>query len=232
LESASKSLESVSSLIEFLNKKTEGDFQRFLIEKSICPECFSDLIKSSDLETVCSHCGITVPSFNFHQKDERVWIGRRSKPVNQLAYGKDLGGTLQLKGMWCVIAKANGNLDLPLRARQVSLIIEKCDHPKIMSLLRLGRGRAHEWGYNDHKKRANILFSNYLGEILRKVGAFLIVQNLRFHLGAVVDACFALALKRLKGEEEFKRAVTTLEIEEDLLRQVKQIYGGLNEFCS
>jgi len=233
LESASKSLKgSISNIVHFLNKKTHGDFEPFLIENNICPECFSNLIKrSTDLglveamETVCSCCGFVVPSYarTFFQKDERTWIGQH-KPVNNLAYGKGLGGTLHLKGMWCVLAKGNGNKDLPLRARQISLITERSEHPKLMSLLKLGRGRMHEWGYDDHKNRANIFFSNYLGEILRNVGAFLIVRNLRFHLSAFADACFALCLKELKGEEEFKRAVETLEVPEDLLHQVKQIY--------
>jgi hypothetical protein len=214
-----------------INSLTDGAFSDFLVKHNLCPECLGPL-DVRDNELVCMQCGVVLNRYNL---SNMVVFGHENTPVNNLAFGKGQGDTLQLKGLWCVLAKSSKASfkcpkcgaelnDLPLRAQQISIITSKWEHPKILSLLRFGRSRCEEWGFGDKKSSKGILFSNYFGRILRKVGAYLIIANVRFSMCKIADACFVLCIRDLVGEQKYREAVQKLNVDSELLREMEAVY--------
>lgn len=210
------------SLLQKINTKTNGRFIDFCIENFLCPECFSDL-QERDEELVCTTCGFVVNSLN---PEVSIPFDEPKTPVNALAFGHGEGGTLGARGTFCVLAQANGVSDLPIRAKHISTITLKVDHPKIMAMLRFGRLLAHEWGFDEHGKLKSIIFSNSLGRLIRKVGAYIVLSEWHVPIRKVVEGCFALTLKRLLGEKTFQDALQKLQVDRNLLVSV-DILGGL-----
>jgi hypothetical protein len=209
-------------LLQKINIKTNGRFIDFCTENFLCPECFSDL-QERDEELVCTTCGFVVNSLN---PEASIPFDEPKTPVNALAFGHGEGGTLGMRGTFCVLARANGVVDLPIRARHISIITLKVDNPKIMSMLRHGRVLAHEWGFDEHGKLKSIIFSNSMGRLIRKVGAYIVLSEWHIPLKQVVNACFALCLKRLLGEKTFQEAVQKLKVDQNMLVSV-DILGSL-----
>jgi hypothetical protein len=221
--------EAGEQLLQKINSKTRGGFEAVLIENNVCPLCFvyknlvSDLV-IRDGEKVCLNCGFASDIISFSQHDGPR-ISMQSKRVNELAFNKGLGGTLGEKGRFCVLAKTVGLQDLPIRSRQIKIITEMFDAPKIRTMLRLGMTRCREWGLADDVKRAsNVIFSNYFGHVLRRIGAYMTLTNesISQHL---VDACFAFSLKVVKGEEAYNDAVERLNVDLALVDAVAWIYN-------
>lgn len=217
------------SLFHNLNKRTKGALDTVLIENNICPLCIlqntiSELVIRNG-ERLCTNCGFVADafpvSFTLHDGPR---ISLRGKRVNELAYNRGLGGTLQEKGQFCVLARSIGVQDLPIRSRQITTIIERFENPKIRNMLRLGAKRCKEWGIADNQKsNQNIIFSNYLGKVLRRIGAYMILTN--DHVSQkLVDACFLLTLKVIKGEKAFDEALEKLDVEPALVQAIRWIY--------
>jgi hypothetical protein len=219
--------EAGEELLQKINIKTRGSFEAVLIENNICPLCIyknqvSDLVIRNG-EKICLNCGFASDIISFSQHDGPR-ISMQSKRVNELAFNKGLGGTLGEKGRFCVLAKTVGLQDLPIRSRQIKIITEMFDAPKIRTMLRLGMTRCREWGLADDVKRAsNVIFSNYFGHVLRRIGAYMTLLNENISR-QLVDACFAFSLKAVKGEKAYNDAVERLNVDLALVDAVAWIY--------
>lgn len=197
--------------------RTHGAFDNFLIEQNLCPACLTDLTIRPGRK-VCFNCGFE------HSQPKLsgiVPMGETRSPTNQLALNRSQGETLGRKGKFFVLARGPlGVQDLPIRSRQISIITQKFEHPKVTTLLKYGRLRAHKWKFDDHTQKQSIIFSNQLGQMLRKIGAFLIIRKIRISLKDATDACFALTLKAIKGDEAYKEAINKLNINPVVLETV------------
>ena len=145
-------------------------------------------------ERVCSGCGLVLTRSVVRMQ----WIGDSHKPVNNLAFGRGLGGTLQIKGLYYVLAKGSGNKDLPMRARQISILTEKHEHPKIRTMLNQGHEMLEQLGFGDRKNPVNIQLSNMLGSIIRVVGAYMVLHGDRTPVRSVVKACLFAAFRYVR----------------------------------
>lgn len=222
--------------IEILKKRLGKAFEEFLVEYDICPECLGDLIVR-DGEKVCRKCGLAYTCVNV---ENRIPFTETRTPTNLLAYGKNLGGTIRLKGIWCLLADQHDNRHLPLRAKFVNIMAQTVDHPKIAKMLEIGSRLCEQvWtiptgtGYpavvffGNHRDPEAVKFSNLLGRIIRLVGAYVVLANTKFSTQKITKACFVLALQLTRNPYTFM-IMKQLGIEETTLRAVARIYGLLN----
>ena len=214
-------------LLQKINTETNGALTRFLVESNLCPLCIEkgviSRLRDFDGENVCVKCGFTINSLSM---PNTIPFGTVQKPENQLALGRGLGNTLGRKGLFCVLAHATNVKDLPIRAKQISIITQKFDPPKLTTMLRLGRNRCHEWGFDDHRNQKNIVFSNYLGRMLRKIGADIIPTRTQTCLSKLVDACFVLTLRATRTGS-YEDAMDKLGVNPDFLNRIGKRYEEL-----
>lgn len=213
-------------LLHKINIETHGGFDALLVESNICPLCVSKgaISRLSEVrgERVCKKCGFV--SGDLKLKSTVPFSETRS-PGNFLAWDKNLGNTLGREGLFCVLARTTGTEDLPLRARHITTITQKFVHPKIATMLRLGRQLAHEWGFENHNEPKSVMFSNILGRVIRRVGSYLVVNGLQFNLKHIVNACFVSCLR--ENAEEYARAKKKLHVDKDILHTVMFISSNL-----
>ncbi len=210
---------------------TQHSFETFCLEDNICPECaqkgeLNELTKK-DGETVCPTCGVVWKNEQF---SNRIPFGFSNKPVNLLAEGKGLGGTLQERGMFCVLATQSptGIQDLPIRAMHTRTITSKHEHPRLANLLKFGNRRCKEFGIPDYAtKPKDILIKNVFGEMLRTVGGYYVARGLRINTQVIGDGCFVLTLKTVLGESDFKKAKQDLALCDTVIDQIELLYGAL-----
>jgi len=216
-------------LLQQINSKTGGAFEAFLIENNLCPLCASDL-KERTGEKVCLNCGFARNSIHFRSS---IPINETRTPENYLAYNKGLGNTLGEKGLFCVLAHSIGTKDLPIRAKQINIITQKWEHPKILTMKKLGRNLAHQWGFDNHKENRSIIFSNYFGRMLKKIGAYMVLAGINASLKQIVNACFVLSLRQIVGLEAYQKAIIKLNVSESLIVEIENtlqllLKGGKN----
>jgi len=219
-------------VLQQINKFTHGDLDVFLSIHNICSICLIEkgivsFLQNRNREKVCAECGYVPDTADF---DEKIPIGTTMNPENQMSFARGLGDTLGRKGLFCVLAKGVGVHDLPIRSRQITVLTSKFEHPKIMMLLRLGRNLAHEWGFDSHKEKQSIIFSNYFGSMLRTIGAWIVSRGDRgehINLRKTVGACFALSLLKIKGEDDYRRAIEKLEVNPIFLEDIGAIHKSL-----
>ena len=107
--------------IEILKSRLGKEFEHFLIEHNLCPECLSELTVK-DGEKVCKKCGLVcdyVPNL-----EDRIPYNQTRTPTNLLAYGKNLGGTMRLGAQPAILKKGTKIYD----AYNVSEINERHRH--------------------------------------------------------------------------------------------------------
>jgi len=214
-----------------INKRTEGQFDFFLVEYDICPLCLRTLKTRYNRDEgsfkVCTNCGYEPPHQDFAN---RIPFNQEHfKPSNELAWEHSRGGTLQEKGRFLLVKQSTPTVtcpkcghemdDAPIMARHLSFIL-KHENPKMRRLLAAARLRCNEWGFGDKRKEENIIFSNQLGKTVRRVGKYFIVENLHTPVQSLADACFALTLKQMKGDEEYLKATQKLEIPPKMIKDV------------
>ena len=213
--------------IEVLRSRLGKEFERFLIEHNLCPECLNELT-IKDGEKVCRQCGLVcdyVPNL-----EERIPYNQTRTPTNLLAYGKNLGGTIQTKGIWRLLADNKDNRHLPIRARMLSSLANQTEHPKITKMLRIGSqlcDTAFKIGnvtvyFGKRNDPKCVKFSNLLGRIIRIVGAYVILANTKLSIEKITKACYILALHMTRNpytdlirvhlgvDEQTQRAVTRI----------------------
>ncbi len=222
----------MGNLLQKINNETNGEFSEWLTQHGRCPECSEKLTKK-DGEIVCTECGLVVSEIEAFS--HIVPMGTVNVPGNDLGFGNAMGQSLQRKGMFSVICVQSKTVykdvcpkcgyeivkdDAPVRAQQCSTITEKYEHPKMQSLLKFGRQRSFEWGFS---KREHAVFSNYLGKMLRRVGAAVVTENARADLSGLADGCFALSLRDLFGGQKFMEAIEKYKIEMSTLVNIERI---------
>jgi hypothetical protein len=204
------------------DKRLRSAFELFLVEQlDWCPFCFKDLqvMRTNDGPIrVCVNCGFE-PDSTHNSKD--IPFGETKCPPNEMAFNRAMGGTLGDKGMFRVLADGrNGVKDLPIRALHIKTISEHFEPPKIRTMLRLGRMRSHQWGFDNHKDFQSIIFSNYFAKMLKHTGKLLVEDRTNFPITKVVDACFVLCLKEIRGGKAFEDAVEQLKVDSAILEKV------------
>jgi len=218
-------------VLQQINKFTHGDLDVFLSIHNICSICLIEkgivsFLQNRNREKVCAECGYVPDTADF---DEKIPIGTTMNPENQMSFARGLGDTLGRKGLFCVLAKGVGVHDLPIRSRQITVLTSKFEHPKIITMLRLGRQLCHDWGFDNHKEKQSIIFSNQFGNMLRMVGTWVIHRGTRCNTKKIVEACFALSLLKIKGEFSYRNVVDKLEINSKMLHDITNILGLLEE---
>lgn len=214
------------SVLKEINSKTMGHFDLFLLFHNICPSCLADLEISKGIR-YCEKCGFCHETTS--ASSSYIPLGEVRSPVSSLAHGKNLGNTLQEKGVFCVLSKANGIKDLPIRAIHIRTLVRTVEHPKLMRMISLGQNLTNEWGFSDHSDPKSIMFSNYFGNALRRVGGFIACSGLPVQLTRVVRCVFALCLRDLVGEQEFQKAVEQYELQLPMLDSLHKLHVTLKE---
>jgi hypothetical protein len=190
------SAESICQVVSFIDALTQGSVSQVIQEFDLCPFCFGSLITDGEGERTCSKCGSVAYEETPTVRDG-FWIGDTHSPVNALCIGHGLGGTLQLKGRWCVLDRVSNDRpdlpnNLPVRGRSTDLRVE---HVKIEAMLRRGSMLCNAYGFGVHSDRKSVVFSNLLGKIIRSVGAYAILSGSRANTGVLADSCFFATYK-------------------------------------
>ena len=221
--------------------RCRDNFSQFLIERNVCPLCYSKLILK-DGEKVCLSydsdgktvsCGFSTRIFQLRGS---IPYGQERAPTNSLAFNKGLGDTLGEKGAFFVLAHGLGTMDLPLRSRQIRILTQTNEHPKLKRMLSLGRQLSHEWGFDRHGEERSIVFSNIFGNMLRNVGSMLIRNGVKFSIPKVVEGCFVLSLREVAGETklpaEWMEKLQNLRVQEAFLQSILMICKRVGEVSS
>ena len=213
-------------VLQEINNKTMGQFDLFLLSHNLCPSCLSDLEAQKGVR-YCEKCGFC------HEplcSSNSIPLGEFRSPVHSLSAGRNLGGTLGEKGMFFVLARgANGVKDLPLRMTHVRTIVRTVEHPKLLRMISIGQALTNEWGFSNHSDQKSIMFSNYFGNALRRVGGFITCSGLPVQLTRIVRCVFALCLRDLVGEAEFQKAVEQYQLEPSTLESLAKLHQVLKE---
>lgn len=238
-------VEKKGKLLQKINTLSHGQLEELLISYRFCPLCFEDdvesiLQKRADAnglaELVCVNCGY-VPNQQFF--GVKIPFGYAGKPGNGLDLDNGMGNTLGEKGTFCVLAHspafADDKTHMPLSATFIRIITHKHEHPKIATLKTYCRQLCHEYGFDalrhewaysgldEHGRAQSLVFSNYLARIVKRVGRDLANINERANLRKIADACFAYAVKKLKGENEFVKVAEKLNVNLELLGEIKYV---------
>lgn len=176
--------------LSFLRSRIPESLQnQFCQDTRLCLSCGGKIVEQ-DEETVCSSCGqvwddgieLETHQIPFVESDVASGHAESSySPVNSLSFGKLLGSA-PLKGaaLYRVLGKSrNGKVDIGLRAMQCQIVINKVDHPIITLLLGYASEILKRHGFGDDNTEQNLLWSNTLGNRVRRVGAYLTLRNER-----------------------------------------------------
>lgn len=214
----------MEQLLQKINSKTNGDFEVFLINHGICPLCAGEIktrVVQEGHTKVCVTCGLEPKLFSTRHIPSLTAY----TPSNKMSYGDGRGGTLQRKGTFQVLCQQQGVVNAARHIAQVNMLVKTVDHPKIMTLLRYGSQRMKEWFPNQsHSDPRSVAFSNILGERLRQIGSHYLATRQRRGLKHTADACFALTLKEMYGDEHFNEAVEKFGVTPEYLEKVARLY--------
>jgi hypothetical protein len=175
------------------------------LNKTICPKCESSSIFLDRVngERVCRVCGLVIRRDNFVTTlpmDETYAF------VNNLAFGRSLGGTLPTKQIYQVIATAPAEkLDLPIRATQIQIISNATESPIVRAMLSYSSEMLHALGLDNDSEQCHVL-SNIFGLRVRSIGAFLqAAKNPRIKPQLTARAAMYLTLGRFEKNSEARR---------------------------
>ncbi|MCJ7424741.1 hypothetical protein MUP01_10815 [Candidatus Bathyarchaeota archaeon] len=224
---------------ESLCPRCRDSFGQFLIERNVCPSCYNKL-QTIDGEKVCLSynsdgetvsCGFSMRVFQFCGS---IPYGQERPRVNSLKFGKAQGDTLGEKGTFYVLAHGPlGTLDLPIRSIHIRTLTQTNEHPKLKRMLSLGERLSRDWGFDKHEEERTIVFSNILGNMLRRVGGFLILNGLKFNMPKIVNGCFILSLREVAGETrlpaEWMEKLQNLHVPDSLLQSILMISRRVGE---
>jgi hypothetical protein len=227
-------VETLECALQKINSQTGGKFFDLQVKSGYCPSCGLGALNRKGPDLVCVQCGYVVDQEHF---SFQIPFGFEHSPGSKLAVGKGCGSTIWERGTWALLSKSNEVFtcpncgaefnDLPIRARQMMTFQQKLEHPTMIRLLLLGQRRSVDWGYDQPKtKERDRMFAENYGDLLRWVGAGLVVRNQRINFQRVVDACLALCLRRLEGEQRFLEVVEKLGVDEPLLKKIVVLAGG------
>jgi len=190
--------------LSFLKTRLNKDLlQQVTLETGVCMECGGELYKAGDGEVACQNCGLVwngqlVERDRIPVSEPAVENGHAEShwnPECSLAFGKSLGNTLPLRGLYKVLAKAPaGTKDLGLRARQISFMLCYEEPPQLRKALEYASKRIREM-------KADMIypFVNDVGSLLRKVVAYLIISKTKFYIKDLVNAVLYYTIVRKYG---------------------------------
>jgi len=242
-----KAVFSTQSFALFLSQNSlcprcRDSLSQFLIERDICPFCFGKL-QMKDGEKVCLSynddgnivsCGFSVRVFHLCGS---VPYGEERSRVNSLKFNKAQCDTLGEKGTFCVLAHGpQGTLDLPIRSIHIRALTQINEPPKLKRMLSLGQKLSRDWGFDHYEEDRTIVFSNIFGNMLRRVGGFLILNGLKFNMPKVVNGCFILSLREVAGETrlsaEWMEKLQNLHVSKSFLQSILMISRKVGEVSS
>lgn len=193
-------------------------------ETKLCFECGGKL-EEKDRELVCVKCGLVWDDgaiedtyIPFAESEQKQDFENQWSPPGQLAFNKELGTNQFLSNRsFCRIASITGKQDLGLRARHIRMLTVKTEHPWIISLLSYGKHVCEQFNLHRHDE-ACITFANEYGRLLRKVGAYLIVQGKHWTaLEKTAHAVFLVLFREFVGEERAEEVQRALGIDDKFL---------------
>jgi uncharacterized Zn finger protein (UPF0148 family) len=114
--------------------------------------------------------------------------------------------------------------DLPLRAQHLTTITEQYEHPKIKTVLRLGRVVMKDLGY-DQSTPLTWILKNQVGLIERTVTQKLIDRNVRVNLREVAKACVLKAVEITFGDERYRETFVKLKPDDGLFKDVVNLWS-------
>jgi len=213
----------LGELVQKINIETHGKLAEFLLHYNLCPDCGIGKLERHDPDIVCVNCGFVVENENY---STQIPFGTENSPGNPLHEGKGLGGTLQERGTWCLLAKQQGIEDLPIRARHTTIMMSRNEHPRLASLLKFGAKRTREFGIPPTPaKPKDIMINHIYGDMLRSIGALYVVKGWKFHNEVIADPCFALTVKIVLGDTAFEKVKADLHIEDSRLGQIQLLHS-------
>jgi hypothetical protein len=218
-----------------LRKRLNVEAQRLLVtESGFCLNC-GGVVREHQGEVVCESCGqVWDENLEFEEgipfetsSTEAGHSESHYSPSSQLAFGKAMGGVLDGKTMFRILAKApSGNTDLPLRACFIKILTSKTDHPVVSTLLSYGSALCYQYGFKSNND-SDQLFSNQLGRLLRKIGSYYVLRNdNQGELRRVCDAIFYIQFAGVHPNEA-PRVFTELGLTPELLRYVQNLLSFL-----
>jgi hypothetical protein len=149
--------------LEPVQKSGQVDEDRF---QFVCPECLSARL-FPDPETgerTCGACGYVVNADDGQDAcmDESLDFNTTYALESSMAIGKSLGSSPALRDTYKILAVANKD-DLGLRARQIRIMSETNEHPRLAELLRLLYELSKRYGVDGDK-----IFNNDVATNLRR----------------------------------------------------------------
>jgi len=216
--------------------------EELLVDSGLCPSCFAELKETVDGAKVCPHCAFEF--WNGGQIEERISFsevgeegseGRtfegHHQPVNQLAFGKNLGCAewIPVRAYTRILSckDPKRNFDIGLRSKQMRILNMQNEHPWIVRMLSVGSQLCKDFQLNDGTE-LSITFANLLGKELRRLGSWLIIRKDRdLNFTTYTKLVFVVLLKKYQPAK-FQDAVRKLKIDGDQLWYVEKVLAALS----
>jgi len=224
-----------SVTLDFLRKTaTRGTLEVLALETGLCFECGGKLQEKNG-ELACTGCGVVWGNgaleddhIPFEEDSQSKDFEGHWSPPNQLAFNKNLGVNQFLTyGSFCCIAAAVNTEDLGLRARHLRMLTTRSEHPWIINLLNEGSRICNQFGLHKKDNRC-IEFSNVYGRVLRKLGAFIILQGKHWQeLKKTARAAFIVLYGEFAGKDKAEEAKQQLDVNDKFLDYVRFLVDAL-----
>lgn len=221
--------------LAFLRRRATKETLEVLAgETGLCFECGGKL-QEKDGELVCVGCGIVWGNGVF--EDDRIPFEGRGQdkdfeaqwsPPSELAFNKNLGVNQWLsRASFCRILAPVNKEDLGLRSTYLKILTTKSEHPWIISLLNYGSHICKRFGLH-RNDNACVRFANTYGGILRKLGAFIILQGKHWQeLKKTARAAFIVLYWQFAGEAKAEEARQQLGVDDKFLSYVGFLVDAL-----
>jgi len=132
----------------------------------VCPECLSARLypDPESGERTCGACGYVVNADDGQEErmDESLDFNTTYALESSMAIGKSLGSSPAMRDTYKILAVVNKD-DLGLRARQIRIMSETNEHPRLAELLRLLYELSKRYGVDGDK-----IFNNDVATNLRR----------------------------------------------------------------
>jgi len=114
---------------------------------------------------------------------------------------------------------------MPQRAQLLFYASQTNDHPRIASMIKLGKQRARQFGLGEEiKNERAIMFRQFFGDRIRDVGSLVVLRSSRLSTPLLVDVCFALALKDFYGDQKYQEVQSRLALDPSDLEEFGFLY--------
>jgi transcriptional regulator with XRE-family HTH domain len=180
----------------------------------VCPECLEPKV-FEDPETgerVCHSCGYAQPGVE--RADENLAFDTTYALESDLAIDKSLGGTLGKRGVFQMLCKNNGPVDLGIRARQVRIM--SGTNPSLAKILERAYGLSKRFNMEGDK-----LFNNDLGRNARR--AFWLAKELEVPIDSAAETAFWVTTVQYEKKNLISKTKGILKVNPTLLNLTMKI---------